>query len=146
MTLDCSWTEAADPEVSCVNNLPVPVSAEDETVSAPLPPNFGPKVRNLLLAGLFEQTTIAHELGMSAATLRRRLAAEGTSFREIRFQVLSSRAKELLHGNLSVAAIAQQLGFSDVRSFNRAFKSWAGKTPAAWRSAFRDPSLAPKNS
>jgi hypothetical protein len=42
----------------------------------------------------------------------------------------SERALELLHaGQMSVAEIGIELGFSDPREFRRAFKRWTGMPP-----------------
>lgn len=48
------------------------------------------------------------------------------------------RARALLaESELSVAEIADRLGFSDQAHFTRAFRQVAGETPAAWRRAHR---------
>ncbi len=41
--------------------------------------------------------------------------------------------KQLLENEMTVAAIAAQLGFSDQAHFTKAFRQIAGDTPAAWR-------------
>ena len=82
---------------------------------------------------VFEQSAIARRVGVSVATLRRRLQAEGLpSFRELHDRALSQAARTLLGRRLSPGDVAEQLGFSDLRSFNRAFKRWTGLTPAAY--------------
>lgn len=82
---------------------------------------------------VFEQTAIAKRAGVSVATLRRRLQAEGLpSFRELHDRALSQAARMLLGRGRNPGDVAEQLGFSDLRSFNRAFKRWTGLTPAAY--------------
>lgn len=89
-------------------------------------------VRRALARGVIDQTRIAALAGVSAATLRRKLEAEGTSFRDLRLAVLNGAAKTLLLRRRSVAEVADELGFSDFRAFNRAFKAWNGETPKAY--------------
>ncbi len=89
-------------------------------------------VRRALTRGVIDQTRIAALAGMSTATLRRRLEAEGASFRDLRHEVLNSAAKSLLLRRKNIAEVADELGFSDFRAFNRAFKAWNGETPKAF--------------
>lgn len=94
---------------------------------------LGEEVRRLVLSGIAEQGAIAAALGVSPATLRRHLSAEGVHFRTLRKRLLHDRARRLLVTGRPVSDIAEELGFSDVRSFNRAFKNWSGQTPADYR-------------
>ncbi len=89
-------------------------------------------VRRALGRGVIDQTRIAALAGLSAATLRRRLEAEGASFRDLRRDVLNEAARSLLLRRKSVAEVADELGFSDFRAFNRAFKAWNGETPKTY--------------
>lgn len=79
------------------------------------------------------QDEVAHALGMSVATLRRRLGDEGTSFRELRAASLNKTACQWLAQGKAPADIADDLGFSDLRSFVRAFQSWNQLTPRAYQ-------------
>ncbi|MEM6747099.1 MAG: helix-turn-helix transcriptional regulator [Pseudomonadota bacterium] len=101
--------------------------------AAPLPQRrkraMAEEVERLIARGTADQPSVAALLGMSVATLRRRLSDEGTSFRALRTKVLSVRALELLATDAVMGVVAAELGFSDVRSFSRAFKSWTGETP-----------------
>lgn len=75
----------------------------------------------------------ARRLAMSGRTLERSLAAEGTSYREIREEVRFELASTLLRRGATVEEISDQLGFLDVTSFHRAFRRWAGTSPGAFR-------------
>jgi len=103
-----------------------------------LPPGFPTRVRNAIGGGVHEQDDVARLLGVSTATLRRRLAESGLSFRDLRASVLNENAQTMLRDGRSSADVAQTLGFTDVRSFSRAFKDWNGMTPAAFTSTIRD--------
>lgn len=95
--------------------------------------SFSGAVRDLISQGTIEQSSVALSLGISPATLRRRLTEEGVTFRELRRDVLDEAARDLIAEGMAIAAISDRLGFSDVRSFNRAFKAWHGMTPKAFQ-------------
>ena len=46
---------------------------------------------------------------------------------------LQIAAQELLIGNKSITAIAEQVGYDSEAAFNRAFKREFGMPPAGWR-------------
>lgn len=82
---------------------------------------------------IYNESAVARRAGVSIPTLRRRLQAEGLpAFRELRDRALNQAARTLLEHRTSPSAIAEALGFSDLRSFSRAFKRWNGLTPAAF--------------
>jgi AraC-like DNA-binding protein len=78
--------------------------------------------------------TVARQLAMSERTLRRRLAEENTTFRELADEVHRMLAEELLAtGALSVEDVALRLGYAEATSFIAAFKRWTGTTPARYQ-------------
>jgi AraC-like DNA-binding protein len=77
---------------------------------------------------------VAARLAVSAQTLRRRLAAEGTSFQQIRDQLRRDVAiAALAAGTVSIEDLARQLGFSEPSAFHRAFKRWTGSAPRSYQ-------------
>lgn len=81
----------------------------------------------------------AQHLCVSERTLRRQLAALGTSFVELVQNTQRLQAERLLaERRLSIKQVADQLGFSSVSTFHRAFRRWTGHTPAGWQDARRD--------
>ncbi len=75
-------------------------------------------------------------LGLSPATLRRRLDAEGAGWGLLKDAVRRDLAlQHLSEGRLSVVEIADRLGFNDASTFYRAFRKWTGSAPGAWRAA-----------
>ena len=73
----------------------------------------------------------ARELGVSSRTLRRKLAEEGTSYKQEVDKVKERFAREYFaRGGRSVAELANLLGFSNTPAFTRAFKRWTSLTPS----------------
>ncbi len=91
------------------------------------------RIKREMAGGLFDQAEIARRMGMSAATMRRHLEQEATGFRELRAAMLNNIACARLEAGEPVAQIAETLGFSDSRSFARAFRQWNGVSPSAWK-------------
>lgn len=93
-------------------------------------------VREKLLAGppyFPDMETTARQLGMTARTLRRRLAAEGTSFRKLVDDLRLTLAKDFLQsGGMSATQIAERLGYADASSLFHAFKRLTGGTPRSY--------------
>jgi len=82
---------------------------------------------------------IAQRLAVSPRTLRRRLSDEGYSFNAARNLARERRAKYLLtHTNMPLTEIALKLGYSELSSFIRAFRSWTEFTPQAYREKHQD--------
>lgn len=78
--------------------------------------------------------TTAAAMHMSIPTLQRRLSAEGTSFQALKDDLRRDIAITRLNTSaVSLAALAQDLGFADSATFQRAFKSWTGSPPGAYR-------------
>jgi AraC-like DNA-binding protein len=77
---------------------------------------------------------VAEVLGISLATLKRRLKAEHTSFRRIREALLRTIAIDTLKSGVSsVDVLANRLGFGDAASFRHAFKRWTGHSPSHYQ-------------
>jgi AraC-like DNA-binding protein len=95
------------------------------------------KVHGILLKnpGQFpDEEDIAAQLHMVSRTLRRKLAAEGTSYKQILSDVRKQLAiKYLRETRVSIEDIAVSLGFSDASSFRQAFKRWTYKNPSDFR-------------
>jgi AraC-like DNA-binding protein len=77
---------------------------------------------------------LAAWLNMSARTLHRQLQEEGASLQQLKDSVREQRARALLlRTNKPLKQIAAEVGFSNEKSFIRAFKSWTGQAPEAFR-------------
>ncbi|AMS18006.1 AraC family transcriptional regulator [Pseudomonas chlororaphis] len=89
-------------------------------------------------AGLSELEA-ARALGISRQTLARRLAALGVTFLGVRDELRRDLACTLLaRGSVSVAKLAERLGYSEPSAFQRAFKQWTGLPPGAYRGGRRE--------
>ena len=75
-------------------------------------------------------------VGVSARTLRRRLAEASVSYSDVVDEVMRERATRLLREtDLTLADVAFHVGYSDVSNFTRAVRRWTGKTPKVIRDA-----------
>lgn len=78
----------------------------------------------------------AETFGMAERTLRRKLAAEGASFRQILEQVRRNTCQlYFLEGTRSLSEIATKLGYSELSAFTRAYTAWHGHPPSQGKTA-----------
>ncbi len=92
------------------------------------------RIENSLAEGEPKIAAIASCMGLSARSLRRKLAAEEHTFA----QLLDDTRKRLAHEMVlspaeQIKNLAYDLGFSDQSNFNRAFKRWYQSTPTNYR-------------
>ena len=79
--------------------------------------------------------TLAKQMAISAATLSRRLQAQGIHYQSIKDDIRRETMEALLlHSKLSIKDIAFRLGFQDSSAFSKTFKSWYGITASEYRS------------
>lgn len=84
--------------------------------------------------GLTDESTVARLLAIGPRSLQRALRDESRTFRQVRARVVSDRARSFLsETDMSLAEIGKVLGYSDPRSFRRAFKDSTGLSPSAFR-------------
>lgn len=87
-----------------------------------------------LAEGVPDIDAMARHFALSRRTLQRQLQLADTSFQQVINDVRHEFAMELLNtAQLSVENIAQQLGFSEARSFRQAFRRWSGMSPDGYR-------------
>lgn len=104
---------------------------------------FSDKIYNELYFykdGQLTMEEIAHQLNMTTRTLRRKLTAEGTTYKAIVSDFLLKKAISLLTTTvLPIEKIAEKLGYSDTPNFYHAFKIWTGTSPGKYRLGYRKP-------
>lgn len=77
---------------------------------------------------------VARQLKVTERTLRRRLADEGTNYREVLNLVRHDRARQLLRDErLRIEEVAERLGYMDTSSFRHAFRRWTGQCANDYR-------------
>lgn len=82
-----------------------------------------------------KQRDMAQTVNVSERTLRRKLGKLNTTYRELRDSARYEHACNLLaNTELSIAAVAELVGYADARAFRRAFKRWSGMLPGEYRS------------
>lgn len=80
--------------------------------------------------------TVAARLGLSGRSLQRRLAEEGTSFKDVLDSFRRGVARHLLRErDVAIYEVAYLLGYSDPSAFHRAFRRWHGDSPHRFRSS-----------
>jgi AraC-like DNA-binding protein len=81
---------------------------------------------------------VARELGVSARTLQRRIAAAGGSFQQLLGDARRDLGREYLaRPEVELKEVAYLLGYDDANSFHRAFRAREGTTPTQWRAGLR---------
>jgi AraC-like DNA-binding protein len=98
------------------------------------------EAERLLPHGKAQAQSVAKNLALSARTLSRRLADEGTTYAEIIDQLRRSLALQYLkEPGMSISQISWLLGYEGSTSFNHAFKRWTGRSPSDARNEKRLP-------
>lgn len=81
---------------------------------------------------------VAEALAMSTRSLERRLNEEGTNYTAVLRELRHDLAMQYLRDKtLGVGQIAWLLGYSEVSSFNHAFRRWTSVSPKAARSTIK---------
>jgi AraC-like DNA-binding protein len=82
----------------------------------------------------FTMSSAAGKLGMSVRSLRRRLDEQGATFRDLVDDARRAAAYSMLRDpTTTIHAVSYELGFATPSAFHRAFRRWAGMTPAQYR-------------
>ena len=82
-------------------------------------------------------TELSESLGVSIATLKRKLKAHNTSLQVLKDHLQKQQAViHISERGCSNEQVAQQLDYADVTNFRRNFKRWTGMTPSELRKLF----------
>ncbi len=97
-----------------------------------------PKIRSviarLLPAGQLRLDLVAAQLDISPRTLQRRLADNDLTLTQLVNQARITKAcQRLSRQDVHISAIARETGFATPSAFSRAFQSWTGTSPRAFR-------------
>ena len=77
---------------------------------------------------------VAAHLHISVRTLHRQLREEDSSLQQLKDETRRDHAMELLdRSRKPVKQISALVGFGNEKSFTRAFRTWTGLSPQAWR-------------
>lgn len=132
------------------NLLQLPVQRDDEALSEFLQGAPGKivtlyrrdremvrRVRDLVAKSFPDSVSldeVSRRLHVSSRTVERRLHEEGSSLRAIKNALRRDIALARLEkSDESVARIASNVGYTDASAFFRAFTSWTGTSPSAYR-------------
>lgn len=101
---------------------------------APIIEQVRREIARLLHDGEPGLPAVAVGLGLASRTAQRRLGQAGTSFRRELETVRRLLAETYLRdGHLSIADVAQLLGYSEHSALTRSYRQWTGLTPQRWR-------------
>ncbi len=107
-------------------------------------PRWSQQVRDAIIDNIGSDQQIdvvASKLAVTERTLRRRLADEGTSFRQLYIDARMAIAYELLaSAGLNVETVSWRVGYAEPASFARAFAKKYGRTPGEVRKENASPS------
>jgi AraC-like DNA-binding protein len=93
------------------------------------------QLRTMVTAPCCSIAAASEHAGLNVRTFKRRLAARGTTFLQLREEARYDTACHLLQRTrMPVGEVASILGYAECSSFTRAFGRWAGMGPAEWRS------------
>lgn len=99
------------------------------------------RIRQLILEernDCWGEEHIAARLNITSRTLRNQLRRLGTNYLAILNSLREQIAKtDLDRSTKSISEVAADVGYSDTRSFRRAFKKWTGTTPGEYRTRRR---------
>jgi len=109
-------------------------ATRDREVSTDFVASLEDTVASLLPTGCPSVRDLADMAGTTPRTLQRRVAACGTSIRQVVDRARFRLAREYLRdSSASVTDIALRLGYSDSTAFARAFHRLAGMSPSTYR-------------
>ena len=108
------------------------------SIARPVPTGFLASIEvlieSLILGGSPTMETAAEAAGLSARTLRRRLAECGTNYFDLVTETRVTLAERwLAERDRSITEIASDLGYANRSNFTRAFRRLNGMSPQAYR-------------
>jgi AraC-like DNA-binding protein len=107
---------------------------ERRAVSGTLRASVENEVQRSLSHGKVSKQNVARSLGLSARSLARRLAEEGTNYEEVVDQLRRSLALQYVKDpTISLKEMTWLLGYGEQTCFSHAFKRWTGHSPSAAR-------------
>lgn len=130
--------ETSDPTLAQILEARARLRLESAAETSPLGVS---EIRRAIVRALPEGARIedvTRTLHTSVRSLQRKLAESGTSYRAVVDTLRSDLSREyLVDDTVSICEVALLLGFSDQRSFHRAFVRWTGQSPGRWRGSQR---------
>ncbi|MBN8510332.1 MAG: AraC family transcriptional regulator [Burkholderiales bacterium] len=135
---DAAWLAQRPPLADPARQLALlrAASRTESALALPLAERAQHAARVLLMTGALSAEHLAQLLDQHPRTLRRHLASEGTSLREIVSATRFGLARQLLaETRLPLSELSALLGYRDLTAFVRAFRAWANCAPGQWRVA-----------
>ncbi|MEO0998805.1 MAG: AraC family transcriptional regulator ligand-binding domain-containing protein [Pseudomonadota bacterium] len=133
-------SRAADPKLAPVLRQQMQEFDAREPVIASFTDQVRAQIKSInSRRGPLRAGAVAKQLGVSEATLYRRLKREGTRFKQLTDIEAKAQAEYLIAQDyLPIGVIARRLGFAETASLTRAFYRWFGKSPREVRKSMTD--------
>ncbi|WP_163133932.1 AraC family transcriptional regulator [Agarivorans sp. Alg241-V36] len=136
-SIDITWGSSAT-QLSIENHLLAFAPKEANSSSPQAAVQFSLSIEQLIASHVRIQRAnlnqLATELGMSTATLKRKLDRQGVNFTQLVEQEKFKWACELLsETSLSISQISSHLAYNHPSNFSRAFKHYSGEAPLRFR-------------
>ena len=80
----------------------------------------------------------ARRLRISEASLRRRPAEEGTTYKQVVDAIRKELALSYVQERRQLSEISRCVGFSTLSAFGRAFRRWTGASPMQYKARLRE--------
>jgi AraC-like DNA-binding protein len=133
--LDCPIN---DPDARAYQTAAQTIEARFARHRPPLHADIRGNIAHVLGTEFCTKEHIAATLGLHSRTMARRLAAEGTSFQEIKDQVRRDRMLYYVQQtDLDFTEISERLGFSEQAVMTRCCRKWFAMSPTALRATLR---------
>jgi len=119
-----------------MNTAPMSLPQRQQHTPPPPKPRFfslsrtTDRVLKILLGGDLSRVRadgVAHQLGISGTTMRRRLKQDHTTYQFLLDRTRQYRCEQLIRETwMPGKCVADRLGYLEVNSFYRAFRRWTG--------------------
>ena len=138
LSFDGAWLAASLPEFEQTGrgsaNAPHKSLPADEGLNHSAEIIAAALLRRIFAGMSLSAESVSNDFDFNRRTLHRRLSQAGTSFKELRDNLLLGLARRFLNDtDITITDIALLLGYSELATFTRAFRSWQGNSPSEYR-------------
>ncbi len=134
------WHEGLDPHLIPILEDHIATNLNQSTGTETFAETISALLTDSMLGQGAHAEAVAEKLGISTATLHRKLRAEGFRFKElVELRCKEVATRHLRYSNIPIGIVSRRLGFSHPATFSRACRRWFGKTPSDFRKETHKP-------